>query len=175
VLAHPHFKIILKKETVVDPGSNVTGGSPVKDLWLVAERSADLALIRLSEAVAEGVSYASLSKSTVGTTDEVTITGFGADEVNASGECVYNDSQLTRRFGSNKVVREDPINKTFTIERPDTLAACGDSGGGGFLSNELVGILSATDTGKTSTYTSIRYYSEWINQEAAKVQATRTR
>lgn len=148
VLPHPDFKIVLK----------MTDGREK-----IVSANADLAVIRLHEAVAQAISPASLHLDEIRKGASITVTGFGVDQVDAKGLCAYRDTVPTRRFGNNTISDMGEAGQVFQIaDQNQALAACGDSGGGCFRGNKLVGILSSGSMGGTSTYTSTYYYKEWI-------------
>ncbi|WP_083968121.1 trypsin-like serine protease [Hyalangium minutum] len=148
VLPHPDFKIVLR---VMDGQEKIVSAN------------ADLAVIRLTQAVAQAISSASLYPGGVSPGASITVTGFGVDQVDGKGQCAYRDTVPTRRFGNNTVSDTGEGGQVFQIsDQSQALAACGDSGGGCFRENQLVGILSSVSIGGTSTYTSTHYYMQWI-------------
>lgn len=161
VIPHPDFRVVL--ETIELEEVSAEGNKRKNTRLVVVEREADLAVVRLDQPVGGSVSYASLHPQDVATTQSITVTGFGADEVNVRGECQYKDPRPTRRFGSNTVTEKAPTGKTFKIEKAGALSACGDSGGGAFVQGKLIGILSTALMGESSTYTDLRYYTQWID------------
>lgn len=167
VIPHPDFRVVLEDIEVEEAGA--VGNNRKATRLVVVEREADLAFVRLDQPVAGIVSYAALHSQDVAATQPITVTGFGADEVNVQGECQYRDPRPTRRFGSNTVTEKAPNGKTFKIERTGALSACGDSGGGAFVQGKLIGILSTALMGESSTYTDLRYYTPWIEGVVTKI------
>jgi hypothetical protein len=162
VLPHPDFKIVLENMELEDASATEQGRKITR--LVVTERSADLAFVRLAEAVKGGASYARLYNGIVPASSRITVTGFGADKVGANGECQYLDTRPTRRFGGNTITERGGDGKTFKIGRDGALSACGDSGGGAFFENKLIGILSTAAMGESSTYTDLHYYKGWIDE-----------
>jgi hypothetical protein len=159
VLPHPEFKIVLK---VIDGQDKIVSAN------------ADLAVIRLRSEVAQAVSPAPLHSDEISKDANIAVTGFGVDQVDDKGQCVYRDAILTRRFGNNTVSDTGEAGQVFQIaDQSQTLAACGDSGGGSFRDNKLVGILSSVSVGGTSTYTSTYYYKEWIAKMITEIAPVR--
>lgn len=171
VLPHPDFKIVLKNMEFEDTSAAGRGRKITR--LVVTERNADLAFVRLAEAVKGGASYARFHNGVVPTSSSVTVTGFGADKVGANGECQYLDIRPIRRFGGDTIIEREDSGKTFKIGRDGALSACGDSGGGAFFENKLIGILSTAAMGESSTYTDLYYYKKWIDGVIKETQAQR--
>ncbi|WP_317987819.1 trypsin-like serine protease [Hyalangium gracile] len=150
VIPNPDFRLVTRK---MDGQDKVTS------------RTADLAVIRLRDRAPEGVPHAMLHADEIQDESRVILTGFGADALNGDGECKYTDLNPVRRFGYNTVSTKESGGELFTIaDRESALGACGDSGGGCFVEDKLVGILSSADMGKTSTYTSTHHHRAWIEK-----------
>lgn len=160
VIPHPEFKVVLEKRELEDASAPGSGRKIAR--FVVADRDADLAIIRLAKAVPERVSIARLYREDVNVASSVTITGFGATQVDVNGGCLYKDVRPTRRHGNNVIT--EFAGKIFKIERSGALSACGDSGGGAFYENKLIGILSTAMMGESSTYINVRYYNQWIER-----------
>ncbi|MDY7226097.1 trypsin-like serine protease [Hyalangium rubrum] len=156
VLPHPSFKVVLDKR-------------------IVKERKADLALIRLPQAVAAKFTHVLPDiEEDIDVDEAVTIVGFGADRVE-SGESVYGDLQLTRRFGDNTISEKDSAGETFKLKSPGSLTGGGDSGGPCFRESKLVGILSSAITGERSTFTSTYHYRGWLGKMIQETNKSKTR
>jgi hypothetical protein len=161
VIPNPVFKLVT--DSVGGQDKLVSGG-------------ADLAVIRLTEKVPDGISRAELYSGDVKSGQKVILTGFGTNAMNGDHECKYTDAEPTRRFGYNTVSTRSSDGEVFTIDDPESaLGACGDSGGGCFLEEKLAGILSSADMGKTSTYTSIHHYKSWIDEMIRQAESLPTR
>jgi hypothetical protein len=86
VIPHSDFRIVLVDEDFVDEnGIKATR-------TVVSERQADLALVQLVNPVEEVFSYAQFHKADVSVPNSVTVTGFGAVQIDADGRCVYGAS-----------------------------------------------------------------------------------